>query len=197
MSNLQKFDETLKDFNFEVDKLKAVSGAYEKLQSLIVANGEINKLFVENSNMLSEINELQKEKQELFEKVLADIISSNAKNKEELAYLIETKTDLIRKENKEFYRELESTIKIRLDDNKSQIKQLIENERVQIKQLFENELAKNTKEINQFIESEINKQTFSLLKNQSIIKISVWIIGFITILLASYPVYKNLIRQLF
>ena len=47
------------------------------------------------------------------------------------------KTDQISKENKEFYKDLAGTIKIQLDDNKSQIKQLIENERNQIKQQVE------------------------------------------------------------
>lgn len=193
MSNLQKFDDTLKDFNSEVDKLKAVSGAYERLQGLIVAYGEINKQFADNSKTLEKINELQKEKQKEIEKTLSEIESSNIKNKGELANLIEEKTDQIRKENKEFYRELESTIKIKLDDNKSQIKQLIENERSQIKQIFENELATKTKEIRETIESETNKQTLLLLKNQNIIKVSIWIIGLLIILLASYPIYKYLI----
>ena len=194
MSNLQKFDDTLKDFNNEVDKLKAVSGAYERLQGLIVAYGEINKQFADNSKTLEKINELQKEKQKEIEKTLSEIESSNLKNKGELSNLLEDKTDQIRKDNKEFYKELESTIKIKLDDNKSQIKQLIESERTQIKQIFEIEFAKNTKELRQVIENEANKQILLLLKNQNVIKFSVWIIGLITILLASYPIYKHLIR---
>ena len=83
--------------------------------------------------------------------------------------MLEEKTDQIRKENKEFYKDFESTIKSKLDDNKSQIKQLIEYERNQIKQIFEIEFAKNTKELQQTIETETNKQTLRLLDNQKII----------------------------
>lgn len=98
--------------------------------------------------------------------------------------------DQISKENKEFYKDLAGTIKIQLDDNKSQIKQLIESERNQIKQIFEIEFAKNTKELRQTIESETNKQTQLLLDNQKVIKISVWVIGGLTILLSALAVFK-------
>jgi len=96
-----------------------------------------------------------------------------------LAKLIEEKTDQIRKENKDFYKDLESTIKIKLDDNKSEIKNLIENERNQIKQIFEIEFAKNTKELKQVIEAE-NKT----------IKVSIWVIGGLTLILSLLAVIK-------
>ena len=54
----------------------------------------------------------------------AALQNANSQNKTELAKLVEEKTDQIRKENKDFYKELESTIKIKLDENKSQIKQI-------------------------------------------------------------------------
>ena len=104
--------------------------------------------------------------------------------------LFEEKTDLIRKENKEFYKDIESTIKSKLDDNKSQIKQLIESERNQIKQIFEIEFAKNTKELRQVIEIETNKQTQLLLENQKAIKISLWVIGGLTLILSAMAVFK-------
>ena len=86
---------------------------------------------------------------------------------------------LIRKENKDFYKDLESTIKIKLDENKSEIKQVIENERNQIKQIFEIEFAKNTKELRQVIEAE----------NKSL-KISVWVIGGLTLIMSILAVIK-------
>lgn len=36
MSNLQKFNQTLEDFSQEVEQLKDVSGAFKKLQKLII-----------------------------------------------------------------------------------------------------------------------------------------------------------------
>jgi CHASE3 domain sensor protein len=102
-----------------------------------------------------------------------------------LSKLVEEKTDQIRKENKEFYKDLESTIKIKLEENKSQIKQIIENERSQIKEIFEIEFAKNTRELRQVIEAETNKQTQIILENQKVIKLSVWIIGGVSIILGA------------
>ncbi len=165
MSNLQKFNTTLVDFDKEVGKLKAVSEAYQKLQGLIVSYEKISKQFDLNSKELESIN-----------KGIEKSIS-------ELSNLITKKTEQISKENKDFYKDFASTVKIQLDDNKSQIKQLIENERNQIRQIFEIEFAKNTKELRQVIEAETNKQTKQLLDNQNIIKVSVWVIGGLILIL--------------
>lgn len=172
MSNLQKFNTTLEDFDKEVGKLKAVSDAYQKLQELIVSYDKISKQFDQNNKALEDIN-----------KGIEKSIS-------EISNLIDKKTDQISKENKEFYKDLAATIKIQLDDNKSQIKQLIENERNQIKQIFEIEFAKNTKELRQVIEVESNKQTNILLDNQKVIKISLWVIGGVTLILSALAVFK-------
>ena len=67
---------------------------------------------------------------------------------------------------------------------------LIENERLRIKEIFEIEFAKNTKELRQVIEIEANKQTRLLLDNQKIIKISLWVIGTITIILCAMSAFK-------
>src|SRR5690606_4964198 len=151
---------------------------------------EIIKQFEENSKTLDKINELQKAQQEKLTKSLTEIENANSQNKTELAKLVEEKTDQIRKENKDCYKELESTIKIKLDENKSQIKQLIESERSQIKQIFEIEFAKNTKELKEVILIESNKQTQILTNYQKTIKISLWIIGGLTIILSALAVIK-------
>lgn len=172
MSNLQKFNQTLEDLSQEVEKLKDVSKAYRKLQ-------EILQQFEENNKVLEQINQFQKKLLEKVSKTLAEIENSNKQNKAELVKLIDEKTDLIRKENKEFYKDLESTIKIKLDDNKSEIKKLIESERSQIKQIFEIEFAKNIKELKQVIEAE-NKT----------VKFSIWVIGGLTLILSLLAVIK-------
>jgi hypothetical protein len=172
MSNLQKFNTTLDDFDKEVGKLKAVSDVYQKLQVLTVSYEKISQQFDQNSKSLEIINTG-------IEKSISDI--SN---------LVEKKTDQISKENKEFYKDLAGTIKIQLDDNKSQVKQLIENERNQIKQIFEIEFAKNTRELKEVIENETKKQTQQILDNQKVIKISIWVIGILTLILSFIAVVK-------
>lgn len=115
MSNLQKFNQTLEDFNQEVEQLKDVSGAFKKLQQLTETYNTIIKQFEENSKTLGEINELQKAQQEKVAQSLIELENVNKQHKTELAKLVEEKTDQIRKENKDFYENLESTIKIKLD----------------------------------------------------------------------------------
>lgn len=190
MSNLQKFNQTLEDFSQEVEQLKEVSGVYKKLHQLTETYYGIIKEFEENSKTLGTINELQKAQLQKITDSFAEIENSNKKSKTELAKLFDERTDQIRKENKEFYKELESTIKIKLDENRSQIRQLIEGERNQIKQIFEIEFAKNTKELRQVIETEANKQTQLLADNQKTIKISLWLIGGLTLILSALAVFK-------
>jgi len=154
MSSLQKFSQILEDFSQEVEQLKDTSEAYKKLQHLTDTYNEITKQFKESSKTFGEISELQKVQQEKVLKNLVELQNINKQNKIELAKLVEEKTDQIRKENKEFYKDLESTVKIKLDENKFQIKQLIESERSQIKQIFEIEFTKNTKELKQIIKAK-------------------------------------------
>jgi ABC-type transporter Mla subunit MlaD len=183
MSSLQKFKETMEEFDSEVEKLKAVSDAYQKLQGLAVSYDGISKQFDENSKNLDKINESQKTQQAKVVQSLHEIEGVSKQSKKELASIIEEGADLIRKENKGFYRELESTIQIKLDDNRSQIKQLIESERFQIKQIIEIEFAKNTKELSNVFETLTNRQTQEILESHKIIKVSIWVIGAIIILL--------------
>lgn len=190
MSNLQKFDQTLEDLNQEVEQLKGVSSAFKKLHQLIETYNTIIKQFEENSKTLYNINELQKAQHKKIVKGMVEIENFNNQNKTELVKLLEEKTDQIRKENKDFYKDLESTIKIKLDDNKAEIKNLIENERNQIKQIFEIEFAKNTKELTQVFEKESERGRRLLDESQKIIKTSVWVIGGLTLILSLLTVIK-------
>jgi hypothetical protein len=172
MSNLQKFNSTLADFDKEVEKLKSVSDTYQKLQGLIVANEKIIQQFDQNTITLQNINND-------IEKSINEIYS-----------LIEKKIEQLSKENKDFYKDLAGTMKIKLDDNKSQIKQLIENERNQIKHIFEIEFSKNMHDLRQVFLTELHKQTEQLFENQKTIKISLWVIGGLTIILSSIAIIK-------
>jgi hypothetical protein len=194
MSNLQKFNSTLEDFDKEVGKLKAVSDAYQKLQGLTIVYDEISKQFHQNSEALDEINELQKAQQAKVAQSLVNIENANRQNKGELLKLLEERTDQIRKENKDFYKELESTVKIKLDDNKLQIKQFIETERARIKEIFESELFKSTKELRQTIEAETANQTQQLLASHKGIRIALWIIGGVVVILNLVTLVKLLTK---
>ncbi len=179
MSNSQKFDTTLKEFDKEVGKLKAVSEVYQTLQSLGTQYVEIRAEFKNSSESLGIISEqLTKEQKKLFSSV------------ENISTLIEEKMEQISNENKDFYKEFESTVKIKLDDNKSEIKHLIEGERDQIRQIFELELSKNFRELSQTIEKGSEKQTQILLEHQNNIIIVIVVLGIISLILGGLTVYQ-------
>ncbi len=191
MSNLQKFNDTITEFEQEVDKLKSASNTYQKLQELLLAYDNVIKQLENNNDSLDSINKLQKDLHQKLQDNLIEIAGENKQHKQALEKLLIDNIDLVRKENKEFYRDLEGTIKIKLDENKSEIKQLIENERSKIKEIFEIEFAKNTNELKSVIESKIDKQTEEMIKEQKSIKKLTGILGG-TILLVCVSVLLKL-----
>jgi ABC-type transporter Mla subunit MlaD len=169
MNNLQKFDNTIEELGKELVKLKGTTDAYQKLQGLITSYAKINELFAQNSKSLEEFAAQQKKKQEELANTLTTLHNQNKEGKDELkkqntvfekniSLLIEN----LRKENKDFYLDFEKTVKIKLDDNKSEIKRLIESERLQIKAIFE---------------AEISKRTAEIIANQKGLQTTIWIIG--------------------
>lgn len=189
MSSLQKFNDTLNFFDQEVEQLRNVSEVFNKLKTMAETYNDIIQQFEKNGKELSNSVEQQAEQRKRIDESFINIEKTNAQHKSELARIFEDKTEHIRKENKEFYRELESTIKLRLEDHKSQIKQLIESERNQIKQIFEIELSKHTKELTQVIELKIERQTNLIKKNQTTIKISLWLLGIVTMTLVTVELF--------
>lgn len=63
---------------------------------------------------------------------------------------------------------------------------MIESERSQIKHIFEIEFAKNTKEVEQFLDAK----TRMVIKGQKTIKVCIGILGGITMLLCALISYK-------
>ena len=189
MSNLKKFEETLGSLDLEVNRLNAISQAYKKLEDLVGTYETIISKLEENNTTFIKIKEEQNKHLNSIEDNFKKINKSIHQASLELNSTLEDKIDTIRKENKEFYRDLESTIKIKLDDNKSQIKQLIENERSQIKQFIVDE---NTKLENVLLED--NSQKTDILKSATkFINISIWVLGLILIIMVSVLIYKSFI----
>ena len=154
MNNLQKFNNTIEEFDKELIKLKDTSEAYQKLQGLVTSYAKINEQFIKNSKSLEEFAAQQHKKQEELAKSLTSLHDENKVSKEEIKKQnevfeknISLLVEKLRKENKDFYLDFEKTVKIKLDENKSEIKLLIESERYRIKEIFETELSKRTDEI--------------------------------------------------
>jgi hypothetical protein len=193
MSNLEKFNSTLESFDVEVQKLKTVSTVYQKLDGLIEIFDNTRNLFAKNSNELKSIVEIQRKQVENIKESIVEFQKSNKKNHDILVKLLEDKIEVLRKENKEFYRELEGTIKIKLDDNKAQIKQLIESERIRIKEIFEHEFHITTKELKSHIDNQFKDINEQLKQSQKSIRNTLLILGIITIVISLVILIKQFI----
>ena len=93
------------------------------LDALAKTRNEISKGIIDLHTENKIVFETLKNNQESFEKAVSNLI------------------DRFRQENKSFYFDLEKTVKIKLDENRSEIKKLIEDERQQIKEIFVTELS--------------------------------------------------------
>lgn len=162
---------------------------FKKTHELISERiNELNNLYLAMSEEIRKLTDLDIKKEIIAINNLFDENIKQNKNtlnllenqqKELVGFLgnISEKTEQIRKENKEFYIELASTLKLQIDDNKSQIRQLIEGERAQLKQIFE---------------FESNKQTAIIIKEQKTNRILLYAICVLAVLspIVVYIVFK-------
>lgn len=186
MSNLQKFNKTLEELDLEVNRLNAVSNAYEKLEDLLKTYENIVSVLKENNKDFIELNKTQEDHNTSISNSIDRIKDAIKSLENEFTVLIEKKTDIIRKENKSFYHDFEKTVYLKLSDNKSEIKQLIENERNQIKQIIEGESNK----ICDFIKLMHSEQTETRRKEIKTIEKMLWGMGVILVVIISIICYQ-------
>lgn len=165
MNNLQKFDNTLAEFDKEVSKLKSIGEVYQEIKKL-AKEYEMVVLKIQNSNEnLQSVLKQHLDFQNEIKKNIADIEKQYSKNKSDIQSLLNSKLDEIkqqnkifekalteiaenlRKENKQFYRDFEDTVRIKLAESKSEIKQLIEQETIRLKDIFTSELDKQLSQV--------------------------------------------------
>lgn len=149
-SKLERFDNTLSELEEELGKLKGTAVAFKSLKELVSTYGDIGK------------------HQEKIDGVIAEIKETNIENYK-----------LLRQENKDAYFDFEKTLKIKLEENKSEIKRLIEDERLKVKEI---------------ITAELDKRTEILLKNQGGIKSAVLILGIIILLISIASVVIQVVK---
>lgn len=138
---------------------------------MYVQNKEIIAIFKENAIYLKEISEKEYQQQEKVSEFLLELKGQQEKiaiqqqrdydtiqhllvqlseqdkaHKYELSKTLDTNFETISRSNKDFYRDVGDTLRIRLEDYKSEIKRMIEGERVQIREMIEKENQKSLKE---------------------------------------------------
>jgi hypothetical protein len=161
MADLEKLDNAIKELEIQSNDLKEFNKVYS----------EIGKL---KGDILANLD-LLKKNNDGFNSIATEIKSSLEKSHEQLKRI---ESELLQKiqelyqDNKNFQKELDSSLVSRLDKHKSDIQVEIRNEGTQIQRSFENALTLNFNNM----ESKIKEQ-FSLQNKQlSTIKVLAFII---------------------
>ncbi|MCW3807698.1 hypothetical protein [Plebeiibacterium marinum] len=161
MADLEKLDNAIKELETQSNDLKEFNKVYSEIGKL---KGDIS------ANL-----DLLKKNNDGFNSIATEIKSSLEKSHEQLTRI---ESELLQKiqelyqDNKNFQKELDSSLVSRLDKHKSDIQVEIRNEGTQIQRSFENALTLNFNNM----ESKIKEQ-FSLQNKQlSTIKVLAFII---------------------
>jgi len=144
MSSLAEFNDTLASLEKEANKLEDVTGAYAKIAALVSDYERIQNLLTKSvTSMQGAQQELEAQEKMILEKIasIKGLQESARKNLEELLSdrisLMDEAVEKMRKQNKEFYIDLERTLKIKLEENLSELKRLMESESQKFKQAVE------------------------------------------------------------
>lgn len=171
MSKLEQFDKLIGSFEQELEKLQSTTAVYQKIQDILVQNKEIIDVFKENVVYLKEISKKEEQQQERVSEFILDlkkkqesiaqeqqktydniqllfsqISEQDKEHKHELSKTLDTNFETITKDNKNFYKDVGDTLRIKLEDHKAEIKRMIEAERLQIREMMEKENQKVLKE---------------------------------------------------
>lgn len=161
MADLEKLDNVIKELEIQSNDLKEFNKVYS----------EIGKLKVD---ILANLN-LLKENNDGFNSIATEIRSSLEKSHEQLTKIeleLLQKVQELYQDNKNFQKELDSSLVSRLDKHKSDIQVEIRNEGTQIQRSFENTLTLNFNNM----ESKIKEQLSLQNKQLSTIKVLAFII---------------------
>ena len=111
MSKLEKFDDTLRELEQELVKLRSASTAFQQVQEVLL-------------NLSNNLILLQQLKEELEQQY------------QQQADLLEENFDQLKQANKAFYTDQEKTLRIKLDSHQSEIKLRLDNQQEAIKDLL-------------------------------------------------------------
>lgn len=171
MNKSEQFGKIIDKFEEELINLQSALFTYQKIEDLSSQSRRIIEVFEENVIYLKEISkkeeqqqeqvsnfllELEKKQESIAQKqqkaydniqlLFSQISEQDKAHKYELSKTLDTNFETISRSNKDFYRDVGDTLRIGLEDYKSEIKRMIEGEIVQIREMIEKENQKSLKE---------------------------------------------------
>jgi hypothetical protein len=172
LNNLQvsktKFDTILTDTQ---NKIQNEYKIIQNNQSSVIKEIERSKkefndfLIKTKSNITQELVNIKSNQDIIslnFIKILAETSKTFTFQVEDIEKILGNKLDAFRQTNIQNYKDLENTLKIKLDDNKLEIKKLIEKERQQVEEI----VKKNSEELSK-----------KIAQNQKDFKNLIWLVG--------------------
>lgn len=173
MNKSEQFSKIIDKFEKELINLQSALFTYQKIEDLSFQSKRIIEVFEENIIYLKDISkkeeqqqervsnfllELEKKQESIAQKqqrayddiklLFSEIREQDKDHKCELSKTLDTNFETISRNNKDFYRDVGDTLRIKLEDHKAEIKRMIEAERVQIREMIEKENQKSLKEQN-------------------------------------------------
>nr|WP_314751400.1 hypothetical protein [uncultured Capnocytophaga sp.] len=171
MNKSEQFSKIIDKFEEELINLQSALFTYQKIEDLSFQSKRIIEVFEENIIYLKDISkkeeqqqervsnfllELEKKQESIAQKqqrayddiklLFSEIREQDKDHKCELSKTLDTNFETISRNNKDFYRDVGDTLRIKLEDHKAEIKRMIEAERVQIREMIEKENQKSLKE---------------------------------------------------
>lgn len=151
MADLEKLDSVIKELEDQSNDLKAFNAVYSEI-------GKIKSDIYENLNVLKENNEG-------FESLSSEIQVNLEQSKKLLENLQSEqlrKTQELYQDNKNFQKDLDSSLTSRLEKNKSDIQVEIRNEGTQIQRSLENTLTSSLNQMELKLEAQLSEQAKQL-----------------------------------
>ena len=171
MNKSEQFSKIIDKFEEELINLQSALFTYQKIEDLSSQSKRMIEVFEENIIYLKDISkkeeqqqervsnfllELEKKQESIAQKqqrayddiklLFSEIREQDKDHKCELSKTLDTNFETISRNNKDFYRDVGDTLRIKLEDHKAEIKRMIEAERVQIREMIEKENQKSLKE---------------------------------------------------
>ena len=205
--NAHKLDETIIEFETEVNKLKSVNESYEKLEEtakeigsileisnknnagIYQVNQDVDNLIIEFKNTQKNISTNIAHMNSLFEEKLDTFKESNKESYLELSKFHSSELDILRKANRESYLELEKLLNSKLELIQSNIEVEIRNGNQKLDDKLESHLDIKFIKFNESMNVKLTSLENSLTKQNNIMT------AFIILVLLAAMIYFNIISQ--
>ena len=171
-------DELLQEFKGAADEVKKASYQLTVSRQSILATvdklarsaEQVETTAEEATQHIRDALAKLRDKVDIKLKAVEDTLTTQLKTVDDT---LTTGLDGIKRENRQHYSDLETLVRLKLDENKADIKQFIEHERGQIATLIDT----RSQAVEGFIVAKTDEKITQLVKNQQSMQTTLWVLG--------------------